>query len=135
MRKNQLRARQTDGWRPRLSSPLLLSPVCFSPLFHPPRSSPSPLFFMEPLNKDVTARKERGREGNGGEREETVEGRYAGGRMCKQGEHDDMQAVARTEILGLERRLRKAIRIGRNTNHNKREYVVTSKIIIIQAYV
>lgn len=54
---------------------------------------------MEPLNKDVTARKEKGREGNGGEREETVEGRHAGEGMCKQGEHDDMQAVARTQIL------------------------------------
>lgn len=128
MRKGRLRAGQTLGRRSPSSPflpPLWLSPLYFSPLFYPPRFSPSLLFFMEPLNKDVTARKEKGREGNGGEWEETVEGRR-GGRMCKQGEHDDMQAVARTQILRPDTAIREGD-LGSKGIRNKREYIVTGK--------
>lgn len=50
----------------------------------------------------------------------------AGGRMCKQGEHDDMQAVARTQILRPDTAIREGD-LGSKGIRNKREYIVTGK--------
>lgn len=128
MRKGRLRAGQTLGRRspssPLLTSPLALSPVFFSPLLSTPILSLPALLYGTTKQGCYREKGERER-GDGGEREETVEGRR-GRRMCKQGEHDDMQAVARTQILRPDTAIREGD-LGSKGIRNKREYIVTGK--------